>query len=316
MKTSLVTGGAGFIGSHLCDRLIEEGHKVICVDNLISGSQENIKHLVGNSNFTYINHDVTKSLKINDPIHFLFHFASPASPNHHSSISYHALPMQTMMVNTVGTKNMLELAEEKGARFMFSSTSEIYGDPMIHPQPETYNGNASTTGPRSVYDEAKRFGETLTAYFLRERGVDTRLIRIFNTYGPRMLLKDKRMIINFITQALKNEDITIYGDGKQTRSLCYVDDLVDGIITYMFDDSLKGEIINIGSTTEHTVLEYADMIKQLINSKSNIVTTEDLPKDDPHKRQPDIAKAKRLLSWEPKTSLEQGLQKTIEYFKQ
>lgn len=316
MNTSLVTGGAGFIGSHLCDRLLKEGHKVICVDNLISGNEENIGHLEDNKHFTFIEHNVVEPFEIDEDIDFVFHFASPASPNHHSDISYHALPMETMMVNTIGTKNMLELAREKRARFMFSSTSEIYGDPEVHPQPETYNGNASTTGPRSVYDEAKRFGETLTAYYQRDKNVDTRLVRIFNTYGPRMLKKDKRMIINFINQALANEDITVYGDGKQTRSLCYIDDLLDGIITYMFDDSLSGEIINIGSTEEHTVKEYADMIKELTNSSSEVELSEELPKDDPLKRKPDTTKAQKLLGWKPKTPLKEGLKNTIDYFTQ
>ena len=316
MKTVCVTGGAGFIGSHLCERLLNNGCVVICIDNLLTGSEKNISHLTKNINFTFINHDVTKELPQLPAIDFIFHFASPASPNHHSKISYHALPMETMMVNTIGTHVMLELALKNNARFMFSSTSEVYGDPQIHPQPETYKGNASTTGPRSVYDEAKRFGETLVAYYHRDKKLDTRLVRIFNTYGPRMLLEDKRMIVNFIVQASKNDPITIYGDGNQSRSLCYIDDLIDGVVTYMFREDLDGEIINIGNPEEHTVREYAEMIKKLMNSSSEIKDTEELPKDDPLKRQPDISKAMRLLQWHPKVDLEKGLKNTIHYFTQ
>lgn len=293
MKTVCITGGAGFIGSHLCERLLKDGYSVICIDNLISGSRKNIQHLEKNNNFRYINHDVTLPPPDLPPVDFVFHFASPASPNHHSNISYHKLPMETMMVNTVGTHNMLEFAHQNNARFMFSSTSEVYGDPLIHPQKETYNGNSSTTGPRSVYDEAKRFGETLVAYYNREKNLDTRIVRIFNTYGPRMQQEDKRMIVNFILQALKNKPITIYGNGSQTRSLCYIDDLIDGITTYMFSDNLSGEIINLGNPDEHTVREFAEIIKTRTHSTSSIIDSEELPKDDPLKRQPDISKAKK-----------------------
>lgn len=319
MQKVLVTGGAGFIGSHLCKRLIADGYEVICIDNLLTGSKDNIKELENNPAFTFINRDVTQSLedieKQFDGVGYIFHLASPASPNHHSRLSYHALPMETMMVNTIGTLEMLKLAEKLHARFVFSSTSEAYGDPLEHPQKEEYRGNVSTTGPRSVYDEAKRFGETLVAYFAREKGVDARIARIFNTYGPFMQKEDRRMIVDFINQALAHAPITIFGDGKQTRSLIFVSDMVEGLTKLMFVDGLKGEVINLGSQFEHTVLEYAEMVKKIIGSKSEIVFSEDLPKDDPLRRRADITKAKQLLKWEPSVTLEEGLEKTIEYFK-
>ena len=320
MANIFVAGGAGFIGSHLCKRLLDEGHIVYCVDTLITSSESNIKPLEENPNFKYINHDVTKPFEASqhgiEKIDAIFHLASPASPNHHSPLSYHALPMETMMVNTVGTHELLKLAEKHDAKFLFASTSEAYGDPLEHPQKEVYRGNVSTTGPRSVYDEAKRFGETLTAYYERDKNLDARIVRIFNTYGPNMQEADKRMIVNFINQALKNEPITVFGDGKQTRSLCYVSDTVDGIMRLMFHPNTKGEVVNIGSAGEHTVLEYAEIIKRLVGSSSVIVFSEDLPLDDPLKRQADISKAKNLLGWEPKVSLEDGLEKIIDFFKQ
>jgi nucleoside-diphosphate-sugar epimerase len=315
MGKVVVTGGAGLIGSHLCEALLTEGHEVICVDNMITGKMENITHLESNSRFSYINFDVIKGLPEEITFDALFHLASPASPNHHSAISYHALPMETMLVNTTGTMALLEKAKENNAKFLFASTSEAYGDPEKHPQAETYNGNVSTTGPRSVYDEAKRFGETLTAYYARVEGVDARIVRIFNTYGPHMRSDDKRMIIDFINQALKGSPITVFGDGSQTRSLCYVSDTVNGMIKLMFSENTKGEVVNIGSIEEHTVMEYAEMIKRLTESSSEIISSESLPKDDPLKRRPDIQKAKDLLGWEPQISLEEGLQKTIQYFK-
>lgn len=315
MSKIIVAGGAGFIGTHLCKRLLQDGHEVFCVDNLITGNKDNLTQFDGNSQFHFIDHDVTKPLEEVSDIQAIFHFASPASPNHHSRLSYHALPMETMMVNTVGTHELLKLAEKNNAKFLFASTSETYGDPLEHPQREEYRGNVSTTGPRSVYDEAKRFGETLTAYYTRDKNVDARIIRIFNTYGPNMHREDKRMIVNFILSALSNEPITIFGDGSQTRSLCYVDDLVEGIMRLMFNDNTKGKIVNMGNPEEHTVLEYAKMVKDLTGSGSEIVLSEDLPKDDPLKRKPDISKAKSLLDWEPKVPLQEGLQKTIEYFK-
>jgi nucleoside-diphosphate-sugar epimerase len=314
----LITGGAGFIGSHLCARLLKDGHTVYCIDNLSTGSTTNIENLQSDDRFTFIEADVTNELPKNalpDHIDHIYHLASPASPNHHSPISYHALPMQTMMVNTVGTHNMLDLAKKHHARFLFSSTSEIYGEPLEHPQKESYRGNVSTTGPRSVYDESKRFGETLVAYYQRELEVDTRIVRIFNTYGPHMSDKDMRMSVLFMLQAIKNEPITIFGDGTQTRSLCYVDDLIEGLVTFMNKDGLSGEIINMGSTDEKTVLEYAQLIKSAAQSKSEISITEQLPQDDPKQRKPDITKAKELLGWEPTTTIEEGVKKTIDHIR-
>ena len=309
----IVTGGAGFIGSHLCERLLNEGHVVLCVDNLISGSKKNIDHLQGNKNFTFLEYDVINPLPENLKADAVFHLASPASPNHHSKISYHSLPVETMLVNTQGTYELLKFCQKNNALFLFASTSEVYGDPKEHPQKESYNGNVSTTGPRSVYDEAKRFGETITAHFYRNSLVDARIIRIFNTYGPRMLKEDMRMIVSFIIQAAKNEPITIFGTGKQTRSLCYVDDTVDGIIKLMFTKNTKGKIVNVGSSDEHTVLEYAEIVKKITNSKSEIVFNEELPKDDPLQRRADTTIAKQLLSWEPKITLEEGIKKTINF---
>jgi nucleoside-diphosphate-sugar epimerase len=281
----------------------------------LTGQESNITPLESNTSFSFINFDVINGLPEGIEFDALFHLASPASPNHHSAISYHALPMETMLVNTTGTMELLEAAKKQNAKFLFASTSEAYGDPEKHPQTEDYNGNVSTTGPRSVYDEAKRFGETITAYYNRDQKVDVRIARIFNTYGPHMRTDDKRMIIDFITQALKGDAIPVFGNGSQTRSLCYVSDTVDGLIKLMFSDNTNGEVVNIGSIDEHTVMEYAEIIKKLTNSSSEITLSESLPKDDPLKRRPDIQKAKELIGWEPKVSLEEGLQKTIEYFK-
>ncbi|MFH1826902.1 MAG: NAD-dependent epimerase/dehydratase family protein [bacterium] len=311
----IVTGGAGFIGSYLCERLLNDKHEVICIDNLISGSKKNIEHLLKQDLFSFIQHDVIKPLPNALSADALFHLASPASPNHHSKISYHALPVETMLVNTQGTYEMLKFCQKNNAMFLFASTSEVYGDPQEHPQKESYNGNVSTTGPRSVYDEAKRFGETITAHFYRNNLVNARIARIFNTYGPRMLKSDMRMLVSFITQALKNEPITVFGDGKQTRSLCFVDDTIDGLVKLMFEKNTKGNIVNIGSPDEHTVLEYAQIVKELTISSSNIVFNEDLPKDDPQKRKPDISLAKEILRWEPKISLNVGIQKMINCLK-
>lgn len=317
MYKVIVAGGSGFIGSHLCRRLIADGNEVFVLDNLKTSSKNNIIPLMDNPNFHFLEHDITKPLAaIQDrfpEVHAIFHLASPASPNHHSKISYHALPMETMMVNTQGTLNLLQFAESKNAKFLFASTSEVYGDPLEHPQKEEYRGNVSPNGPRSVYDEAKRFGETLTSYYGRDRGVDVRIVRIFNTYGPNMHLEDKRMIINFIQEALQNQPITLFGDGQQTRSLCYVDDLVEGLMRFMFYENTTNQVVNIGSTEEHTVHEYATLVKSLTNSSSEIMLSEKLPEDDPLKRKPDITKAKELLQWEPKVSLEEGIRKTIEY---
>lgn len=314
MQTAIVAGGAGFIGSHLVRRLLNDGYRVVCIDNLKTGTSENLKGLEQNSNLQFINHDITKPYESEEKIDYIFHLASPASPNHHSKISYHSLPLETMMVNTIGTLYLLKLAEKKKAKFLFASTSEVYGDPLEHPQKEEYRGNVSTTGPRSVYDESKRFGETLTAYFWR-KGVDARIARIFNTYGPNMQKEDRRMIVNFINEALEGSPITVFGDGLQTRSLCYVDDLVEGLVRLMFYPETSKEIVNLGSTDEYTVMEYAKVIKELTNSKSEIKISEELPEDDPLRRKPNISKAKKLLNWEPSVGLEEGLSKTIEYFK-
>lgn len=315
MQTVLVAGGAGFIGSHLCESLLKDGIKVICVDNLLTGSRSNIEHLLDNPLFSFVNHNVIEVLPDTEHIDAIFHLASPASPNHHSKLSYHALPMETMLVNTQGTMELLKVAEKNQAKFLFASTSEAYGDPLEHPQTESYRGNVSPIGPRAVYDEAKRFGETITSYFWRERGVDARIVRIFNTYGPRLSKSDMRMISVFIVQALANKPITIFGDGTQTRSLCYVDDLVEGLERLMFSANTKGQVVNLGSPDEHTVGEYATMVKELTGSKSEIVHTEELPEDDPVKRRPDISKAKELLDWEPKIGLKEGLLKMIEDYK-
>jgi len=311
----LVAGGAGFIGSHLCEQLLKNNYSVICVDNLLTGAEKNIENFKSNPNFCFINHDVIKPLTISEKIDAIFHMASPASPNHHSKLSYHALPMETMLVNTVGTTELLKLAKKNHARFLFASTSEVYGDPLINPQPEDYNGNCSTTGPRSVYDEAKRFGETITAHFWRKENVNARIVRIFNTYGPRMLKSDMRMIINFIHQALENKPITVFGDGTQTRSLCYIDDMIDGLIKLMFNNNTEKQIVNLGSTEEHSVLEYANIVKKLTGSKSQITFEEKLPEDDPKIRKPDITKARNLLNWEARTKLDKGLEKIINYCK-
>lgn len=314
MQTVLVAGGAGFIGSHLCDRLLKEDFKVVCVDNLLTGLEDNITHLKTNENFQFLNYDITTPLISSLKFDAVFHLASPASPNHHSPISYHALPMETMMANTLGTMELLKLAEKNNAKFLYASTSEVYGDPLVHPQGEEYRGNVSTIGPRSIYDEAKRFGETMVAHYWR-KGVDARIARIFNTYGPRMRRDDKRMIIDFINSSLQGKPITIFGDGEQTRSLCYITDTVEGLMRLMFYPNTKTEVVNIGSNEEHTVMQYATMVKELVGSESEIIHSEDLPKDDPKQRRPDISKAKITINWEPNVNLEDGLNKTIEYFR-
>ncbi|RCK77325.1 MAG: dTDP-glucose 4,6-dehydratase [Ignavibacteriae bacterium] len=304
---SVVTGGAGFLGSHLCDRLIEEGHFVICLDNLITGNIDNIAHLLGNENFKFYKYDVTEYIFISGPVHNILHFASPASP-----LDYIKYPIQTLKVGSLGTHKTLGLAKAKNARFLLASTSEVYGDPLVHPQDEAYWGNVNPIGVRGVYDEAKRFAEALTMAYHRYHGLDTRIVRIFNTFGPRMRLNDGRAIPAFMTQALKNEDVTVFGDGKQTRSVCYVDDLIDGIIKLLHSNI--NEPVNIGNPEEITIEELAKEIIQLTNSKSKIVYKE-LPEDDPKIRQPDITKAKLLLNWNPKVSRYDGLVKTMEYFK-
>lgn len=316
-KTILVTGGAGFIGSNLCERLVNSGHFVICVDNLITGSQKNIAHLMTKNNFRFINHDVSLPFKMRlKRVDEIYHLASPADPNTRSSFSYIAHPFETMKVNTMGTWNLCELAIKYKAKLLFSSTSEIYGDPEKSPQDEEYRGNVSTSGQRSVYDESKRFGETIVFAFIREKKLDGRVTRIFNTYGPKMNIDEGRAVVNFIKQALKNAQMTIYGNGSQTRSFCYIDDQVRGQILAMETASTSGEIINLGNPDERTILDFAKLIKKLVNSKSGIVFNDPLPSDDPVQRKPDIKKAKQLLGWEPNTTLEDGLIKTIQYFRE
>lgn len=315
MSKVLITGGAGFIGSNLSRRLLSEGHEVIAVDNFISSSNKNIEEFLNEPNYKFIEHDVINPLPEDLTSEFVFHLASPASPNHHSEISYHKLAMETMLVNTQGTLNLLKFASKNNAKFLFASTSEVYGDPLEHPQKEEYRGNVSTTGPRSVYDEAKRFGETLTSYFWREKGLDARIARIFNTYGPKMDMKDKRMILEFISEAIQNRQITVFGDGTQTRSLCYIDDLVEGLLRLMFYENTRSQIVNLGNPDEHSVMEFAQIVKRLTNSNSEIVHSEELPEDDPLRRKADITKANSLLSWEPKVGLEEGISKMIEYVK-
>ncbi len=316
MQRALVAGGAGFIGSHLCEKLLNDGYAVTAVDNLITGSEKNIEHLKSNPNFSFVNQDISiGNLKLDiGNLKFIFHLASPASPNAKSPNSYINHPLETLRVNSLGTERLLELAKKDGARFLFASTSEIYGDPTVSPQPETYFGNVNPNGVRSVYDEAKRYGEAITMAYGRTYGVDVRIIRIFNTYGPHMQKDDGRVVSNFIVQALNNSPITLYGDGSQTRSFCYVDDMVDGFCRAMFSENTNREVFNIGNPDERTVAELATIIKEAVGSSSEIIT-EDLPEDDPKKRRPDITKAKSVLGWEPKVNLSDGLAKTIEYFK-
>ena len=304
---SIVTGGAGFLGSHLCDRLLKEGHEVVCIDNLLTGDTANIAHLSGNKNFKFIYHDVTNYIFIDGAVDFIYHFASPASP-----IDYLKVPIQTLKVGSLGTHKALGLAKAKKARFFLASTSETYGDPLVHPQTEEYWGNVNPVGPRGVYDEAKRFAEAMTMADHRYHGLETRIVRIFNTYGERMRVGDGRAIPAFLSQALRGEDVTVFGDGKQTRSVCYVSDLIDGIYKLMMSDYSMP--MNIGNPNEVTMLDLAREIIELTRSKSSIVF-QDLPQDDPKVRQPDITKAKNILHWEPKVNRTEGLQRTVEYFK-
>ena len=305
-KRALVTGGAGFLGSHLCERLLDEGLDVVCMDNLITGAVANVEHLFGREGFVFVKYDVTNYIDVPGRLDYILHFASPASP-----IDYLKLPIQTLKVGSLGTHKALGLAKRKGARFLLASTSETYGDPLVHPQPESYWGNVNPVGPRGVYDEAKRFAEAMTMAYRRHHDVDTRIVRIFNTYGPRMRAGDGRVVPTFISQALAGEPLTCFGDGSQTRSFCYVDDLIEGIYRLLLSD--EGEPTNIGNPNEMTVLEFAREIVRLTASKSEIIFTE-LPEDDPKVRQPDISKARRILGWSPRVGLEEGLGKTIEYF--
>jgi dTDP-glucose 4,6-dehydratase len=303
----LVTGGAGFLGSHLCDRLLAEGHEVIAMDNFVTGNPRNIAHLESDRRFHFIEHNVTKFISVEGDLDAVLHFASPASP-----IDYLELPIQTLKVGSLGTHNALGLALAKGARFLLASTSEVYGDPLVHPQPETYWGNVNPIGPRGVYDEAKRFAEAMTMAYHRTHGVPTRIVRIFNTYGERMRLRDGRVVPALIGQALASEPLTVFGDGTQTRSFCYVSDLIDGIFRLLLSDEVLP--VNLGNPVELSVLEFARTIQRLTGTKSEIVFRP-LPTDDPKVRQPDISKARAKLGWEPKVALEDGLSRTIVYFK-
>src|SRR5215813_9628837 len=305
--TSVVTGAAGFLGSHLSDLLLSRGHKVIGIDNFVTGTVDNISHLGGNPNFKFIQQDVTEFIFLDSPVDYVWHFASPASP-----IDYLELPIQTLKVGSLGTHKALGLAKHKGCRFLLASTSEVYGDPLVHPQPETYWGNVNPIGPRGVYDEAKRFAEAMTMAYQRAHGVETRIVRIFNTYGPRMRLRDGRVVPALIGQALADEPLTVFGDGSQTRSFCYVSDLIDGIYRLLL--SGEKDPVNIGNPREMSVLEFAKTIQRLIGTKSPIVF-KPLPVDDPRVRQPDIARARHHLGWQPNVELEEGLSRTIEYFK-
>jgi dTDP-glucose 4,6-dehydratase len=307
MERTLITGGAGFLGSHLCDYMIEKGHEVICIDNLSTGNMENISHLLEKKRFSFIQYDVTNYLHVDGELHNILHFASPASP-----IDYLRMPIQTLKVGSLGTHKALGLALSKKARFLLASTSECYGDPLVHPQTEDYWGNVNPVGPRGVYDEAKRFAESMTMAYHRYHGVETRIVRIFNTYGPRMRLEDGRALPAFMGQCLRGEDLTVFGDGTQTRSFCYVDDLVEGICRLLS----SGEVypVNLGNPDEITLLELAHRILGVTGSKSRIVYRP-LPEDDPKVRRPDIGKAKRLLGWEPRVSLDEGLQRVLPYFR-
>ena len=307
MKRAVVTGGAGFLGSHLCERLIAEGIGVACVDNLITGKRENIAHLEGRADFEFLLHDVSRPIEIPGPVDYVLHFASPASP-----IDYLELPIQTLKVGSLGTHKALGLAQSTGARFLLASTSEVYGDPLVHPQPESYWGNVNPIGPRGVYDEAKRFAEAITMAYHRFHGVSTRIVRIFNTYGPRMRARDGRVVPAFICQALAGQPLTVFGDGSQTRSFCYVDDLIEGIVRVLFSE--LHEPVNIGNPAEMTVLQFAEAIRRLTGNHLPI-EFRPLPVDDPKVRQPDITQARTRLGWEPRVPLEVGIGRTIEYFR-
>jgi dTDP-glucose 4,6-dehydratase len=306
-KHAVVTGAAGFLGSHLCDRLLAEGHRVTAIDNLITGDVRNVGHLMGNPKFRFVKHDVTEYIYIDGPVDYILHFASPASP-----LDYLKLPIQTLKVGSLGTHKALGLAKAKGARFLLASTSEVYGDPLVHPQPESYWGNVNPVGLRGVYDEAKRFAEAMTMAYRRYHGLPTRIVRIFNTYGPRMRLNDGRAIPAFLSQALRGDDVTVFGEGKQTRSICYVDDLIDGIYRVLLSED--SDPFNIGNDDELTMLDLAKEIIAITGSKSKIVF-KSLPQDDPKVRRPDIARARTILHWDAKVDRKEGLRKTVEYFR-
>jgi dTDP-glucose 4,6-dehydratase len=306
MERTLITGGAGFLGSHLCDYFIAKGHRVICMDNLLTGNMDNVAHLIGHERFTFIDYDVTNYIYVEGQVENILHFASPASP-----IDYLRLPIQTLKVGSLGTHKTLGLARAKGARYLLASTSECYGDPLVHPQAEDYWGNVNPVGPRGVYDEAKRFAEALTMAYHRFHGVNTRIVRIFNTYGTRMRIDDGRALPTFMIQSLRGEALTVFGDGTQTRSFCYVDDLVEGI--YRLLHSAEHEPVNLGNPDEMSVLEFARKVIDVTGSKSSIVF-KDLPVDDPRVRQPDITKARKILGWEPRVPLGEGLKRVLNYF--
>jgi len=303
----VITGGAGFLGSHLCDRMLERGCSVVAMDNLITGDTANISHLLGNPKFRFVHHDVTEYIYVDGPVDYILHFASPASP-----IDYLRLPIQTLKVGSLGTHKALGLAKAKGSRFLLASTSEVYGDPQIHPQPEWYWGNVNPVGLRGVYDEAKRFAEAMTMAYHRHHGVDTRIVRIFNTYGPRMRVNDGRAIPAFISQSLRGDDVTVFGNGSQTRSICYVDDMINGIERLLFSDSVNP--VNIGNQEEISVVDLAKEIIELTGSKSKLVFGE-LPEDDPKVRQPDTTIAREQLEWVPGVARQEGLRRTVEYFR-
>ena len=310
----LITGAAGFLGSHLCDRLLSEGHDVLGMDNFVTGSPRNIEHLAGNEHFTFYRHDVSNYIFVPGKIDAVLHFASPASPNPASPYAYFNLPIQTMKAGALGTHNTLGVAKANNARFLLASTSEIYGDPSEHPQKETYSGNVDVTGPRAVYDEAKRFAEALTLAYHRQHKVDTRIVRIFNTYGPRMDLEDGRALPNLLKQALLGEPLTVYGDGSQTRSFCYVDDLVDGIVRLLYSDEHMP--VNIGNPVEMSILQFAETINRMTKNKAGITYVDARSSRDPQRRRPDITRAKEILGWEPKVALDEGLERTIPYFRE
>lgn len=311
----LITGAAGFLGSHLCDRLLADGHEVVGLDNFVTGNRENISHLMGNEKFTFYRHDVSNYIFLTGKVDAVMHFASPASPNPQSPTAYFNLPIQTMKAGALGTHNSLGVAKAHNARFLLASTSEIYGDPLVHPQVETYSGNVDPVGTRAVYDEAKRFAESLTMAYHRQHGVDTRIVRIFNTYGPRMDLEDGRALPNLLKQALLGQALTIYGNGEQTRSFCYVDDLVDGIIRLLLSDEHMP--VNIGNPVEMTLLQFAESINKITDNKAGLTFVPDARSErDPQRRRPDITRARTILKWEPKVDLEQGLKNTVPYFKQ
>ncbi len=310
----LITGAAGFLGSHLCDRLLADGHEVVGLDNFVTGNRDNISHLMGNEKFTFYRHDVSNYIFVSGKIDAVMHFASPASPNPQSPTAYFNLPIQTMKAGALGTHNSLGVAKAHKARFLLASTSEIYGDPLVHPQVETYSGNVDPVGTRAVYDEAKRFAESLTMAYHRQHGVDTRIVRIFNTYGPRMDLEDGRALPNLLKQALLGDQLTVYGNGQQTRSFCYVDDLVDGIIRLLLSDEHMP--VNIGNPVEMSLLQFAESINKITDNKAGITFVPDARSArDPQRRRPDITRARTILKWEPKVDLEQGLRKTVPYFK-